>query len=63
MKLLTIKLKNSEYIVNDYFTRKPTSPYSEYNMALDLCRMRLERSIYEVMHEIKVPFISLWLVW
>jgi hypothetical protein len=63
MKLLTIKLKNSEYIVNDYYTRKPTSPYSDFEEAINLCRMRLERSIYEVMHEIKLPFVSLWLGW
>ena len=63
MKLLTIKLKNSEYIVNDYYKKIPTSPYGEFSMAIDLCRMRLERTIYEVIHEFKVPFIGLGLVW
>lgn len=63
MKFLTIKLKDSEYIVNDYYTRKPTSPYDKFTMAKELCRMRLEKSIYEVLYELKVPFIRLWLVW
>lgn len=63
MKLLSIKLIDGEYIVNDHFTKKPTKPCDELNEAIELCRMRLERTIYEVLYVIKVPFIGLWLVW
>lgn len=63
MKFLTIKLKDSEYIVKDYYTRKPTSPCDKFSLAKELCRMRLERTIYEVLYEIKVPFRNMWLVW
>lgn len=63
MKLLSIKLKDGEYVVNDYYTRKPTTPYEDYKVARELCRMRLERSIYEVLYELKLPFANLWLVW
>lgn len=63
MKLCVIKLKNNQYKVTDYFKKLPTSPCKSYSDALDLCRCRFERTIYEEIYELKVPFIGLWLVW
>ena len=63
MKLFTIKLEEGKFVVNDYYTKLPTPPYDNKAHAIEVCRLRLERSIYEVLYQFKVPFIGLWLVW
>ena len=63
MKLCLIKLKGDKYKVTDCYKKLPTSPYDKYFKALELCRLRLEKTIYEELYELKIPFIRLWLVW
>lgn len=63
MKLCLIKLKGDKYKVTDYYKKLPTSPCEKYLYALEQCRLRLEKTIYEELYELKVPFIRMWLVW
>lgn len=63
MKLCLIKLKDDKYKVIDYYKKLPTSLCDKYFKAREICRLRLERTIYEELYELKIPFIRMWLVW
>ena len=63
VKLFAIKSDGENFVVNDYYTNIPTPKYENKSLAIDLCRMRLGKSIHDELHQVKVPFTNMWVLW
>ena len=64
LKVFTIKLNDGKFIVNDYYNKElPSAKYENKAHAIELCRMRLGKSIHDELHQVKVPFTNMWIVW
>lgn len=62
-KLFAIKSDGDSFVVRDYYTNIPTPKYENRTHAIDLCKIRLGKSIYDELHQVKVPFTNMWFVW
>ena len=62
-KLFVIKSDGNCFVVNDYYTNIPTPKYENRTHAIELCRLRLGKSIHDELHQVKVPFTNMWFVW
>jgi hypothetical protein len=62
-KLFSIKSDGNGFVVNDYYTNIPTPKYENRTHAINLCRLRLGKTIHDDLHQVKLPFTNMWVVW
>lgn len=62
--MLVVKKVEQGYKVKHLLTEYSDVTYNEYYNALELCRARCHKLLkYDDLKVIKIPFISMWLVW
>lgn len=66
-KILFIKKNDDDYIVfskNKQYNGKyyPPSNYNKFEHALNLCRLRLNKTLQNDVTILKIPFLKYWLI-